>query len=62
MIDEDFDVKSTYYEAALYEADIIQLWDGLPDYCKTARLWEKVKEMASPSFAENRGVCRRHTD
>ena len=27
MIDEDFDVKSTYYEAALFEAEIIQLWD-----------------------------------
>ena len=50
MIDEDFDVKSTYYEAALYETEIIQLWDRLPDYCKTARLWEKVKEMASPSL------------
>ena len=24
------------------------LWDRLPDYCKTARLREKVKEMASP--------------
>jgi len=38
MIDEDFDVKSTYYESALYESDIIQLWDRLPDYCDVATL------------------------
>ena len=51
MIDkEDFDNVSTYYEMSLYEAEIIQLWDRLPDYCKTKQLLDKLKEMASPSL------------
>ncbi|MEY3107279.1 MAG: hypothetical protein RIT35_1457 [Pseudomonadota bacterium] len=48
--DEDFDINSTDYETIFYEAEIIQIWDSLPDYCKTLDLWNKIKEMANPSL------------
>ena len=48
--DEDFDINSNDYETILYEAEIIQLWDSLPDYCKTRQVLDKTKEMASPSL------------
>ncbi len=48
--DEDFDINSNDYETVLYEAEIIQLWDILPDYCKTRQVMNKIKEMASPSL------------
>ena len=48
--DEDFDINSNDYETVLYEAEIIQLWDSLPDYCKTRQVMNKIKEMTSPSL------------
>jgi len=48
--DEDFYINSKDYETVLYEAEIIQLWDSLPDYCKTRQVMDKIKEMASPSL------------
>jgi hypothetical protein len=50
MAKEDFDAHSSDYEAKLHELEIIQLWDNLPDYCKTAQTLEKIKAMAGPSF------------
>ena len=49
--DEDFDINSNDYETVLYEAEIIQLGDSLPDYCKTRQVLDKIKEMASPSLS-----------
>ena len=48
--DEDFDINSNDYETVSYEARIIQLWDSLPDYCKTRQVMDKIKEMAIPSL------------
>jgi hypothetical protein len=44
----DFDVNSSEYDAKSHELEIIELWDSLPDYCKTPQILEKVKTMASP--------------
>lgn len=51
--DEDFDINSTDYETIFYEAEIIQIWDSLPDYCKTLDLWNKIKEMATHHYFVN---------
>jgi hypothetical protein len=48
--DEDFDINSNDYETILYEAEIIQLWDSLPDYCKTRQVMDRIKEMTNPSL------------
>ena len=41
MVNNDFEVNSN---------DILQLWDNLPDYCKTAKTLEKIKAMTSQSL------------
>ncbi|MEI8208174.1 MAG: hypothetical protein WCG16_03135 [Methylococcales bacterium] len=50
MVNNDFEVNSNDYEAKLYELEILQLWDNLPDYCKTAKTLEKIKAMTSQSL------------
>ena len=50
MVKNDFEVNSNDYEAKLYELEILQLWDNLPDYCKTAKTLEKIKAMTSQSL------------
>ncbi len=50
MVNNDFEVNSNDYEAKLYELEILQLWDNLPDYCKTAQTLEKIKTMTSESL------------
>ena len=42
MINDEYD-----FEAAYYEAEIIRIWDALPDYVKTSSLWSKIKNMAT---------------
>jgi hypothetical protein len=39
MIDPEID-----FDAAADELAIIELWDALPDRCKTQKLWEQVKD------------------
>ncbi|MGZ5573934.1 MAG: hypothetical protein ACXWEO_02810 [Methylobacter sp.] len=36
-------------ESAAYEAEILRLWDELPDYAKTQNLLDKIKSMCPPS-------------
>ena len=50
MVTNDFEVNSNDYDAKLYELEILQLWDNLPDYCKTAQTLEKIKAMTSQSL------------
>jgi hypothetical protein len=39
MTDEEIEFK-----AAADELAIIELWDALPDRCKTQKLWEQIKD------------------
>lgn len=39
MIDPEID-----FDAAADELAIIELWDSLPDHCKTQKLWEQIKD------------------
>ncbi|MGZ8952969.1 MAG: hypothetical protein ACXW01_15140 [Methylobacter sp.] len=39
MIDEKIDIDTTADELA-----IIELWDALPDRCKTQKFWEQIKD------------------
>jgi hypothetical protein len=41
MIDDEYDYK------AAYEAEIVQLWDALPEHVKTISLLQKVKQIAT---------------
>ena len=41
----DAEVKSN-------EREIIELWDSLPDYCKTAKTLEKMKDIASQALLD----------
>ena len=50
MVKNDFEINSNDYEAKLYELEILQLWDNLPDYCKTEQTLEKIKAMTSQSL------------
>lgn len=38
-MDEEIDFDATADELA-----IIELWDSLPDRCKTQKLWEQIKD------------------
>ncbi len=53
MVNNDFEVNSNDYEAKLYELEILQLWDNLPDYCKTPQTLEKIKAMTSQSLSQS---------
>jgi hypothetical protein len=37
-------------ESAAYEAEILRLWDELPDYAKTQSLLDKMKSRFPPSI------------
>jgi hypothetical protein len=37
-------------ESAAYEAEILRLWDELPDYAKTQNLLDKMKSRCPPSI------------
>jgi hypothetical protein len=39
MIDPDID-----FNEAADELAIIELWDALPDSCKTQKLWQQIKD------------------
>jgi len=39
-------------ETAAYEAEILRLWDELPDYAKTQSLLNKLKASCPPSIIE----------
>lgn len=39
-------------EATAYEAEILRLWDELPDYAKTQNLLNKLKASCPPSIIE----------
>ncbi len=39
MTDED-----VYFQKAADELEIIELWDNLPDRCKTQKIWEQIKD------------------
>jgi hypothetical protein len=46
----EFDSDTSGSEEKSIEIEIIDLWDNLPDYCKTAQTLEKIKSMAGPSL------------
>ena len=48
----DFDVDLSDAEVKSYEREIIELWDSLPDYCKTAKTLEKMKDIASQALLD----------
>ena len=52
---DDFDLNSddSKVDATSNELEIIELWDNLPNYCKTPQILEKVKSIASPSIWNN---------
>lgn len=37
-------------ESAAYEAEILRVWDELPDYVKTQSLLDKLKDSCPPSL------------
>jgi hypothetical protein len=39
MSDQEID-----FDAAADELAIIELWDSLPDRCKTQKLWQQIKD------------------
>ncbi|MGZ4981502.1 MAG: hypothetical protein ACXWAB_08660 [Methylobacter sp.] len=39
-------------ETVAYEAEILRLWDELPDYAKTQSLLNKLKASCPPSIIE----------
>ncbi len=48
----EFDAVSVDVEEKSNEIEIIELWDNLPDYCKTPQTLAKIRAMASPSFMD----------
>ncbi len=40
MTDGDYD-----FNYAADELAIIELWDGLPDYCRTTKFWQQIVAM-----------------
>jgi hypothetical protein len=39
LTDGDYD-----FDYAADEQALIELWDALPDHCKTQKLWEQIKD------------------
>lgn len=46
------DDASNYDEYAANEAEILRLWDELPDYAKTQSVLDKIKAKYPPSIIE----------
>ncbi len=49
---EDFEVNLNDYDTNSNELEIIELWDSLPDYCKTPKTLEKIKSLASQTLLD----------
>ncbi|TRW95844.1 hypothetical protein [Candidatus Methylobacter oryzae] len=48
-------------ESAAYEAEILKLWDELPDYAKTQSLLDKLKDRCPPSLMKKLQKRERNT-